>query len=332
MKAVTYQSYGPASVLQLRDVPMPEPTENEIRINVQACEVTKGDCELRSFKFAVQWFAVPLRIALGIRKPRRQILGGYVAGIVDAVGTQVTQFKVGQKVFGSTQLRLGGYGQFVCVPENFSFATMPESVSFAQAAAVLLGGFNAWHFMKLANVKAGQKVLINGAGGSIGVYGLQIAKAFGAHVTVVDAPHKEAMLRNLGADHFINYQTQSFVNNGEHYHVILNMVAQGKFTEFRNALTANGCYLMANPRVSDMLQAFFTNKFSTRRAVFSFAGERKHELEELKTMLDNGDLKAVVDSEMPLAEAVAAHQRVESEQRLGAVVLVHGDYPTNESD
>ncbi len=323
MKAITYASYGPAHVLSLNDVPKPEPKANEIRIQVKACEVTKGDCELRSFHFPVKWFVAPLRLALGVRKPRRQILGGYVAGIVDAIGSQVTGFEVGQNVYGSTQLRLGGYGEYVCVPQTYSISTMPASTTFAEAASVLLGGFNALHFMTLAKITPGQKVLINGAGGSIGCYGLQMAKACGAQVTVVDAPHKEAMLRNLGADHFINYQTESFVNNGQQYDVILNMVAQGRFADFKNALAPRGIYLLANPRVSDMWNTFKTNKFSDRRASFAFAGEKKDELVELTAMLNRGVIRAVVDSEIPLQDAITAHLRVEAEQRLGAVVLVH---------
>ena len=323
MKAAVYHHYGPASVLQVQEVAKPEPADDEIRIKVMACEVTKGDCEMRSFHFAVNWFALPLRLALGIRKPRRQILGGYVAGTVDAVGKQVTRFQVGQRVFGSTRLRLGGYGEFVCVPQSYSFTVIPDAISDAEAAAVLLGGLNAWHFMQQANIKAGQRVLINGAGGSIGCYALQIAKAHGARVTVVDAPHKADLLRNLGADHFINYQNDSFTKVGQHYDVILNMVAQGRFGDFRRALSPYGIYLMANPRLSDMVNTLITNKLTTQRASFSFAGEKQQELEALSALLGKGQIRAVIDSQMAVSDIVSAHQRVETEQRLGAVVLVH---------
>jgi NADPH:quinone reductase-like Zn-dependent oxidoreductase len=324
MKAVVYHRYGPPSVLQYTEVDKPQPAKGEIRIRVKACEATKGDCELRSFHFAVKWFLVPLRLALGVRKPRRTILGGYVAGIVDAIGEGVTQFNIGDEVYGSTQLRLGGYGQFVCVPQTYTMVKKPDNLSFAEAASVPLGGLNAIHFMTLADIQPGQRVLINGAGGSIGSFALQIAKLKGAHVTAVDAAHKAEFLRNLGADAVLDYRATPFYETTEQpFDVILNMVAQGRFKNFVSALTNTGCYLMANPRMSDMVRAAWLNRSGRQRAVFAFAGENRAELQQLSQWLAEGQIKPVVDKIYPLKDAVLAHQRVEAEDRLGTVVLEH---------
>jgi NADPH:quinone reductase-like Zn-dependent oxidoreductase len=187
MKAITYTNYGPPNVLHLKELKKPVPKDDEILIHVQAAEATKSDVEMRSFKFSVKWFWVPLRIAFGLRKPRRQILGGYFSGYIESFGKEVTQFSIGDQVFGAAGLRMGAYGEYVALPASYAVVVKPTNMSFAQAAAVPLGGLNALHFMRLAEIRPAEKVLINGAGGSIGAHGLQIAKSLGAEVTVVDS-------------------------------------------------------------------------------------------------------------------------------------------------
>ncbi len=155
MKAIVYKKYGAADVLQLAQVAKPEPANDEIRVRVHAVEATKADCEMRSFKFAVKWFWLPLRIALGVTKPKKQILGGYFAGVVDAVGKDVSKFKPGDQVFGASRLLFGGYGEYVCIPSSYTIAPKPDNMSFAEAAAVPLGGLNALHFMRKANIRKG---------------------------------------------------------------------------------------------------------------------------------------------------------------------------------
>ena len=194
MKAVVYTKYGSPDVLQLKDVEKPSPKNDEVLIKVCAAEVTKADCELRSFKFAVKWFWLPLRLAMGLITPRRPILGGYFSGEVESVGKDVSRLKKGNQVFGSTQLRMGAYGEYVCLPESYTIVQKPPNISFEEAAAVPLGGLNALHFMRKANIRNGEKVLINGAGGSIGTFAVQIAKSMGAEVTAVDSTIKEEML------------------------------------------------------------------------------------------------------------------------------------------
>jgi NADPH:quinone reductase-like Zn-dependent oxidoreductase len=311
-------------VLQLAEVAKPIPADNEILISVHAAEATKSDCEMRCSKFAVKWFWLPLRLAMGIAKPRKQILGGYFAGEVEAVGNDVTGFKTGDQVFGSAQLKLGAYGEYMCLPANFTIARKPYNISYEEAAAVPFGGLNALHFMRRANIRSGDKVLINGAGGSIGVYAVLIAKAMGAEVTAVDSTIKEEMLRRIGADHFIDYAKECFATNGRTYDVILNMVAGSSFSECIQALNPGGRYLMGNPRLSDMLRSVLTSRFTDKAAIFAFAGEKEEELLTLKQMIEAGEIEAVIDRTFPMAQAAEAHRRVETEQRLGPVVISMG--------
>ena len=321
MKAIVYYQYGPPEVLQLKAVDTPVPKDGELLIKVHAAEVTKADCELRSFHFPVKWFWLPLRIAMGITQPKRPILGGYFAGEVVSVGADVTQFAAGDPVFGATGLRMGAYGEYLCLPESYTIVPKPTNMGFEEAASVPLGGLNALHFLRKANIQAGEKVLINGAGGSIGTFGVQIAKSMGAEVTAVDSAHKEAMLRGIGADHFIDYRQADFTQNGLQYDVILDMVARSSYAGCVRALAPKGRYLMANPRLSDMFKAVLTTKFTDKTVVFAFAKEKQEELLALKDMIETGQLKAVIDQVFSMDQAPAAHRRVETEQRVGAVVI-----------
>lgn len=325
MKAIVYASYGSPDVLQVRDVETPTVSKGTILIRVRAAEATKADCELRSFVFPVKWFWLPLRIAMGIRKPRNPVLGGYFAGVIEAVGDGVTGFSKGDEVFGSTGLRMGAYGQYVSLPATSTIVAKPSNMNFEEAAAVPLGGLNALHFLNKANVQSGETVLVNGAGGSIGCFGVQIAKVRGAEVTAVDHTIKEEMLRGIGADHFVDYTQQDFAKSGKTYDVILDMVARSSYSGCVGALNPNGRYLMANPRVSDMLKSVLTSWFTNRTAIFAFAGERREELLALKDMIEKGEISSTVDRVFPPEQAGEAHRRVEAEQRLGCVVISQQD-------
>jgi NADPH:quinone reductase-like Zn-dependent oxidoreductase len=321
MKAIVYEEYGPPDVLQVKEVEKPTPKDDEILIKVQAAEVTKADCEMRSFKFQVKWFWLPLRVAFGLTRPKRQILGGYFAGEVASVGKKVSKFKRGDQIFGATRLRLGAYAEFVSLPDSYTLVPKPRNISFEEAAAAPLGGLNSLHFLRKAKIQKGEKVLINGAGGSIGTFGVQIAKAMGAEVTAVDSAIKEEMLRRIGADHFIDYAREDFSNSGQTYDVIFSMVANSSYSKCINALNPGGRYLMANPRIVDMLRSLFTSRFTEKTSMFAFAGEREEELFAIKKMIEDGEINSIVDKIYPCEQAAQAHRRVEAEQRLGAVVL-----------
>lgn len=324
MKAITYSNYGSPDVLRLEEVQKPVPKDDQVLIRVRAVEATKSDVEMRSFKFSVKWFWLPLRIAVGLRKPRRQILGGYFSGEVESLGKDVTEFSKGDQVFGSAGLRMGAYGEYVALPASYTIAAKPDNMNFADAAAVPLGGLNALHFMRLANIRAGEKVLINGAGGSIGLHGVQIAKSMGAEVTAVDSSIKANLLMKTGADHFIDYTKENFAAMGRTYDVIFDMVPGSSYAACIKTLNPNGRYLSGNPRLSVMLRSVFTTRFSDKTARFAFAKETKAELNTLKQMIEDGKIVSIVDRVYAMNQAAEAHNRVETEQRLGAIVIAIG--------
>jgi NADPH:quinone reductase-like Zn-dependent oxidoreductase len=321
MKAIVYKKYGAPEVLRIEEIEKPVPRDDEVLIRIHAVEATKADCELRSFNFAVKWFWLPLRIAMGMTKPKKRVLGGYFAGEVESVGRDVSKFKPGDHVFGTSGLRFGAYGEYASLPASYTIVPKPHNMSFEEAAAVPLGGLNALHFLRKANIRNGEKVLINGAGGSIGTFGVQIAKAMGAKVTAVDNGIKEEMLRRIGADHFFDYTRQDFTESGQTYDVIFNMVARSSYSRCVNSLNPEGRYLMGNPRISDMLRAVFTSKFTDKTAVFVFAGETEEELRALKDLIETDKIRSIVDKIYPPEQAAEAHRRVETEQRLGIVVI-----------
>ncbi len=321
MKAIVYRQYGPPEVLQVSEVPTPSPSNSNLLIQIKAVEVTKSDCELRSFNFPVKWFWLPLRLAWGVFKPRRHILGGYFSGIVLQNSSNANNLAPGDEVFGSTGMGMGAYGKQVCVPAKNNLVLKPHNMSFAEAAAVPLGGLNALHFLKKASIQPGEHVLINGAGGSIGLFAVQIAKAMGAEVTAVDAAHKKEMLKGIGADHFIDYQTQDFTTSGYKYQVFFDMVASSSFSRCLSVLETGGRYLIGNPTFSNMLRAGFTSRFTDKEVYFAFAGEKREELQELKSLIEAGKVRSVLYETLTMEEIVRAHHLVETEERVGSVVV-----------
>lgn len=322
MKAIVYTQYGTPDVLQLKEVEKPTPRNDEVLIKVRAVEVTKTCCELRSYNFSVRWFSRPLRIVMGLKKPKRSILGRYFSGEVDAVGTDVSKFKKGDQVFGcATYFGMGTYGEYVCLPASNTIVPKPINMSFEEAAAVPIGGLNALHFLRKANVRNGDTVLVNGAGGNIGSFGVQIAKAMGAEVTAVDSSNKEEMLRRVGADHFIDYQNEDFTENSQTYDVIFDMVPQSSYSRCVKLLNPKGRYLMGNPFLANMLRSFITPIVTDKKTIFAFALEKEEELITLKEMIEEGKIKSNVDKIFPMEQIAEAHRIVETEQRMGSVVI-----------
>jgi len=321
MKAIVYKKYGAPGVLRIEEIEKPVPGDDEVLIRIHAVEVTKADCELRSFNFAVKWFWLPLRVAMGMTKPKKQVLGGYFAGVVESVGKDVSKFKPEDQVFGTTGLRFGAYAEYASLPASYTIVPKPHSMSFEEAAAVPLGGLNALHFLRKANIRNGEKVLINGAGGSIGTFGVQIAREMGAEVTAVDCGIKEEMLRRIGAHHFFDYTRKDFTQSDQTYDVIFNMVARSSYSSCVNSLNPGGRYLMGNPRISDMIRSVLTSRFTDKTAIFIFADETEEELLALKDLIEAGRIKSIVDKIYTPQQAAEAHHRVETEQRLGVVVI-----------
>lgn len=324
MRAITYDRYGGPDVLAVSEVRRPTPAADQLLIRVQAAEACKSDCEMRGFDFSVKWFWIPLRLGLGVRRPRRSILGLYFAGVVEGVGADVEGFAVGDAIYGSPGMRRGAYGEYLTVPARTAIAAKPSSMTFAEAAAVPLGAINALHFLRAAEVSEGDRVLINGAGGVIGAYGVQIAAAWGATVTGVDAAHKEEFVRDLGASAFVDYRQQDVTKLSEKFDVIFDMVPSTSVRGMLRLLERGGRYANGNPRLSTLLRARLPSRYGGKRMHVAFAEETSEVLAELATMADAGTIGPIVDRVLPMDEAPEAHRLVESEERVGAIVLALG--------
>lgn len=321
MKAMVWTNYGPPEVLQYQEVAKPTPKATEVLIKVQAATVTLGDCELRNLKIPVL-FRLPLRVYMGFIKPHRvTILGQELAGEVVAVGQAVTRFKLGDPVFGPTMLRMGAYAEYICLPEK-NLVLKPADLSYEEAATIPTGGVNGWHFLHEAKVQPGESVLINGAGGSIGTYAVQIAKAQGATVTAVDSAEKLAMLRSIGADQVIDYQQEDFTENGQRYDVIVDVVGKSPFARSVKALKPNGRYILGNPNVLSLLRARWTPLSDGKKATFALASYQAEDYAALKTLLAAGKLKPVMDRRYPLAQLAEAHRYVEEGHKKGNVIIL----------
>ncbi len=279
-----------------------------------------GDCEVRAFKMA-SWVWVPARIAIGITKPRQPVLGMEAAGVVEALGEGVTRFKVGDRVFGPTGFGMGAYADYAVIPQSGSLTTIPPNLSYAEAAGIPTGGLNGLHFVRQGDLKPGEKLLINGAGGSIGMFATQLAKARGGEVTAVDRASKHQMLRELGAHHVIDYQSTDFWATGARYDVIIDVVGSSPFGPSVAALNDGGRYILGNPHTRQMLRALVENRRGRVKVLFQLAGEPVEDLDYLKQQVADGALKVVVDRSFSLERAVEAHRYVESGAKTGIVVL-----------
>lgn len=326
MRAITYSAYGGPDVLSVAELPRPQPADDQVLIRVEAAEASKSDTEMRSFSFDVKWFWLPLRLALGVRRPRRSVLGFFFSGVVEAIGPDVSDIAVGDEVYGATGLRFGAYGEFVVLPARAAIAAKPASMTFAEAAAVPLGAVNALHFLRRAEVEPGDSVLINGAGGVIGAYGIQVARMMGAEVTGVDAAHKESFVRSMGATNFVDYQTTDITSLDDRYDVIFDMVPSTPVSPILRLLKPGGRYAHGNPRLTTLIRARLS-RFTGERIETAQAPENRAVLEELGAMVDAGDLSSIVDRVLPMEQASEAHRLVDTEQRLGAIVLAIGPDP-----
>jgi NADPH:quinone reductase-like Zn-dependent oxidoreductase len=323
MKAIVWTKYGSPDGLQLQEVEKPTPKDNEVLIKIHAASVTAADCELRSFKtFTAFW--LPLRIYIGFFKPTRiKILGQELSGDIKATGKAVTKFKTGDPVFAWSALRLSSYAEYICLSENALMAIKPANITYAEAAAISVGGFEAWRYLK-GNVQAGQQVLVVGAGGTIGTFGVQIAKYFGAEVTAVDSAAKFDMLRSIGADHVIDYTQEDFTKTAQKYDLIFDAPGKTSFSRCKNLLKPDGQFLSANPGMSDQIRALrnvFTRRSQTIPASIS---QRNEDFLALTELIAAGKIKSIIDRTYPLEQAAEAHRYAETGQKKGNIVLTIG--------
>jgi NADPH:quinone reductase-like Zn-dependent oxidoreductase len=301
MKAIVYTEYGPPEVLHLAEVEKPAPKSNEVLIRIHATSVTIGDVRMRRFDVPrSQWLFA--RMYLGIRKPKRPVLGMELSGTIESVSRDVTRFKPGDEVFGSTFASdFGGYAEYKCLPEDGLLALKPASMTFEEAAAGLAtGGITALLLLRSANIQSGQSVLVYGASGSVGTFAVQLAKHFGAQVTGVCSTTNLDLVISLGADKVIDYTHEDFTRCGETYDVVLDAVGKLAPAQAKRALKKRGTYLNANNS---------SGKLKPEQLVF------------LADLVEAGTLRPVIDRCYPLELAVDAHRYVETGHKAGNVVL-----------
>jgi NADPH:quinone reductase-like Zn-dependent oxidoreductase len=323
MKAIVWTKYGPPEVLQLKEVEKPAPRDREVLIRIHATTVTAGDCELRSLKLPIALW-LPIRLVLGFRTPRIRFLGQELAGEIEAVGNEVKRFRPGDQVFAWTGLRLGAYAEYTCLPEDGMLAIKPTNLTWEEAAVLPVGGLEAVHFLRQGTIQGGQKLLINGAGGSIGTFAVQLAKYYGADVTAVDSTGKLEMLRSIGADKVIDYTRDDFTRSGETYDVIFDVIGKSSFSRSIKALTQNGLYLLGNPGLSQRVRGLWVSMTSSKKVIpytSRTTSEINADIRILTQLLEAGKLKPVIDRTYPLEQAAEAHRYVETGQKKGNVVI-----------
>jgi NADPH:quinone reductase-like Zn-dependent oxidoreductase len=328
MKAIVYTEYGPPDILQLTEVKKPISKDNEILVKVYARTVGYGDITARNFRnIPPREFNMPMllwlpaRISFGLRKPRIKILGADFAGEIEAVGKEVTRFKAGDQVFGYRGMRMGANAEYLCMPETGTVAIKPANMTYEEAAAVPYGAIMALSLLKRVTIQNGQKVLINGASGSIGSAAVQLARHDGAEVTGVCSTPRLDYVKSLGADHVIDYTQEDFTKNGETYDLIFDILGRSSFSRCKNSLTPNGRYLLASFKMKPLFQMLWTSIFGSKKVICAMAAEKQEDLITIKELVEAGTIKSIIDRCYPLEQAAEAHRYVEAGHKKGHVVI-----------
>ncbi|MEM7111751.1 MAG: NAD(P)-dependent alcohol dehydrogenase [Chloroflexota bacterium] len=320
MQAVICTQYGAPDVLQLQTVEKPVPAPNEVLIKVRAATATTAGLAGRKGR---PLFA---RLFSGLTKPKKNILGSELAGEVVAAGRDVTEFEIGDHIFGTTAASLGAHAEYVALSKDLALTHKPSNLNFVEAAAVVEGGLTAVHFLKnKVTIQPGQNVLINGASGAVGTAAVQIAKLFGATVTGVCSGANVDMVRRLGADEVIDYTKEDFVENGRYYDIIFDTVGKRSYSQCKESLTPNGIYLDAGSAMT-LFPMLWTSLFGRKKAILATtyvrpASEIKKDLIYLKALVEADQFKPVIDRCYPLAETANAHRYVETERKKGNVII-----------
>lgn len=315
MKAIIYQQYGSPEVLQLKDVEKPMPKAHEILLKIKATAVNSGDVRLRK----AEPFAV--RFLFGLMKPKLNILGSVFSGEVESVGSAVKFFKIGDQVFGHTDMRFGAYAEYICLPENGSLALKPANITHSEAAAIPFGGVTAWHFIKKAAIKPQQKVLIVGASGAVGSAAVQLVKSYGAHVTGVCSTGNIALVKSIGADKVIDYTKEDFTQNDETYDLIFDTVNTISVSRSLRSLNKNGTMILSAAGLPEMIQGLWISKTSNRKVLTGVISHKAEDIIFLKELIEAGKFKPVIDRTYPLAQMAEAHAYVEKGHKKGNITI-----------
>ena len=315
MRAVVHDRYGPPEVLRLEEVERPVPGDDQVLIRIHATTVNRTDCGLRSAEYFIS------RFVTGLLRPKRAILGMELAGEVEATGAAVTEFEVGDEVFGANGS--GAHAEFVCMRESASLAHKPAGVSFEEAAAVLDGASLALACLRKTDLRSGRKVLIYGASGSVGTAGVQLARYFGTDVTAVCNTKNLDLVESLGADRVVDYTREDFTKNGETYDVIFDAVGKHSFRRCRRSLKPGGTYVSTDPgfMFHVPLLALLTRRIGDKRVAFGITKYTKEDVVFLKELIEAGEYRAVIDRRYPLEDVLEATRYVETGQKTGNVVL-----------
>ena len=312
MRAVVHDRYGAPDVLRLADVEPPSPEEDQVLVRVRATTVNRTDCHRRAAK-PFLW-----RFLSGLLRPRHRVLGGEMAGEVDAVGSAVTRFAVGDRVFGTSGPKLGGHAELLCRRETGLIAHMPAGLSFEEAAAIPDGALSALTCLRRAGLREGQTILVYG---SVGTAAVQLARHFGADVTAVCNTKNLELVSSLGADRVIDYTREDFTKNGETYDVVMDAVGKHSFSRCRRSLKPGGIYI-ATDGLRNLFIALWTARIGDKRVALPFPDWRPEDIHFLKDLVEAGQYRPVIDRSYPLEDVVEATRYVETQQKTGNVVLV----------
>lgn len=321
MKAIVYDRYGPPEVLRIGEVPKPVPKDNEVLIKIRATTVTSGDWRLRSLNVPVG-FKLISRLIFGIRRPKQPILGTELAGIVEAMGKDVTAFKVGNPVFAFSGAHMGCYAEYKCIREDGPVAIKPTDLTFEEAAALSFGGTTALHFLRKAKLQSGQKVLINGASGGVGTAMVQLAKHFGAEVTGVCSGANVDMVKSLGADRVIDYTREDFTKSGEPYDVIVDTAGTAPYSRSRKSLRAGGRLVLVLSGLPDILRIPWVSLTSNKKVIAGPAAEKPEDVRLLSELAEAGRFTPVIDRRYSFERIVEAHRYVDAGHKKGNVVIM----------
>lgn len=321
MRAIVCTKYGPPEVLKLKDVAKPIPGDSEVLIKVRTASVTTADCMMRRGQ---PFYG---RLFIGLLRPKSPITGTGFAGVVEDAGKEVALFKKGDFVFGETGVSFGTNAEYVCLPEDGLITTMPGNISWEEASPICDGALTSWSFLKdIGKIQNGQKVLINGASGSLGSSAIQIAKYFGAEVTGVCSTSNIDMVTSLRADKVIDYTKEDFTKSGETYDIIFDTIGKSTFSRCKDSLTEHGVYLSPVLGIPLLLRMTWTSSFSKKKAKFSATGlrpipELRVLLNEIKMLIEANELKLVIDRHYSLEQTAEAHKYVETGHKKGNVVI-----------
>lgn len=324
MKAIVWTAYGSPDLLQSRDIATPVPQPGAVLIRVHAATVLAGDCELRRAQFpTLSW--IPIRLLMGVTRPRDKVLGQEFSGVVEAVGEGVTRFEPGDEIFGTTGMRMGPWAEFVCLPASYPLAKKPAVLSHAEAAALPVGGSNALHFLRQAGSLKGKKVLVAGSTGSIGTFAVQLARHFGAEVTAVCGTNNLELVTELGAVRVIDYLHEDFtdegVDDGAGFDVVFETIGKVAMGRCARVLRPGGTMLLANPSAWETIRGLRSTMTGGRRIVTATAATTSEGLEFIARLVEAGTIRSVIDRSWPLDQMADAHRYVDPGEKTGGVII-----------